>query len=674
MKKFILTCALLLFTINLIFAQDQEDTTQSSRIYSWYVDSIGQTLRRPIDTNLYNSHIFNPGLGNINLGSLGSPIQYNLLFKRKNTSFLFSEPYRDYFRDNNNTYYYRTQTPFTFLKFASGGERDTEARLWVKHTQNVSEALNFGLEVNLIGSQKFYENDRSLRGRYMNFFGSYEKNAYSLYANVNINKVMYNELGGIQNKADFELVNQQYIPGNLENAKTLVKDQSFNVIQKLSLMKTSLSKLGIFQKLDERETFQKSRSESGDTLKKDDSERPSINDHQQDTLQAEAKDETIREKKDTTRFYAYHRLTYSNNAKNYSDESPGGLYYSKFPIYMDSTITRDSARQNSLRNRFKLVYSNDFLTVNAGMDYNIVSYSYVYPYQTSDTAKDYGRLLTRNYNNLSVNAGWEFRSDSLFSIYAAGRYHLFGFKGGDFNLKGGLNLALGNNELNLNADYRYYEPDYFYQYYNSNYFRWNHDLPKISSLRLEGDFYINSIKTRFSLKSEVINNYTYLDTLSQPAQYSRNLEVLSASVRKNFQFWKFHSKNELVFQYTDQYDIVGIPRFYLHHTMAFRHKFHFNTTGGELYTQLGWSLYYYPSYYADDYMPALGLYHRQRNEKIGNTPLFNLFANFRVKRVNVFGKLYHLNSFIQNRNYYTAPFYPMSPMMVKFGLSWTFYD
>ncbi|MGM0530160.1 MAG: putative porin [Bacteroidota bacterium] len=675
MRKLVFTCCIIIYAVCPIFSQDQEDTTQTPRIYSWYVDSIGQTIRHPIDTNLYDSHQFNPGLGNINLGHLGSPVQYNRFYERENTSFLFSNPYKDYFRNNKNAHYFKTKTPFTFLKFATGGQQDTEARLWVKHTQNINESLNLGMDISLIGSQKFYENDRSLRGRYLNFFGSYEKNNYSMYGNVNLNKVMYNELGGIQNKADFELVEQRYIPGNLEGAKTMLKDQSFNLIQKLSLKETSFSDLNIFKKLNQRETFEKSQpAGEKDTLETDTTRQDSGSFTLQDTLQTQNQLHLDEEKRDTTRFYAYHRLTFSNNEKSYSDENPQSPYYSDFPIYMDSTVTRDSARQRSLRNRFKLVYANNFLKVQAGVNYNLINYSYVYPYQTPEATIDYDRLLTRNYNNLSVSTGWEFRSDSIFKLWATGEYYLMGFRGGDFNLKGGVNLAINNNNLTVEADYRYHEPDYFYHYYNSNYFRWDQKLSKTSELHVKGHFDIENIKTRVSLKSSVMHNHTYLDTNALPAQYSQNLELITASVRKDLQFWKFHSMNELVFQYTDQYDVLGIPRFYFHHRFAFRHKFHFDITDGNLYTQLGWSLYYYPSYYADDYMPALGLYHRQRNEKVGDTPLFNLFVNFRVKRVNIFGKLYHLNSFIQGRNYYNAPLYPMSPMMVKFGVSWSFYD
>ena len=675
MKKLVLTCFILIYTIYPLFSQNQEDTTQLPRIYSWDVDSIGQITRYHIDTSLYNSHDFNPGVGHINLGHLGSPIQYHGFFEREHTDFLFSKPYKDYFRSNDNTHYYKTQTPYTLLRYATGGQQDTEARLWVRHTQNINEALNLGLDISLIGSKRFYENDRSLKGRYLNFFGNFEKNAYSLYANTNLNKVMYKELGGIVSKRDFEVIDQRYIPGKLEGSNSTLKDRSFNIIQKLSLKETSFSELDVFEKLGERETFQKSQpSETQDTLENGSPATPRPDVNQQDTLQSDTLPEKAVEKKDSTRFYAYHRLTYAPNEKRYEHDNPLAEFYSKYPINLDSTKTRDRAKQRSLRNRFRLVYSNPFLTAHAGIDYNILSYSHTYPYQPSDTAKDYDRLVTRNYNNLSLDAGWKFQTDSIFDLWAQGKYYLTGFKGGDFNLKGGLSLMLGGNKLSIDAGYHYREPDFFYQHYNSNHFRWHKDLPKISKLQIGGNFDITDIKTKISLKPTVIHNYTYLDTSARPAQYPRNLEIVSASVVKDFTFWKFHSRNKLVFQYTDQYDVLGIPKFYLHHRFAFRHRFHFSITGGNLYTQLGWSLYYYPAYYADDYMPALGLYHRQRSEKVGNEPLFNLFLNFRIKRLNLFGKLYHLNSFIMERDYYTAPMYPMSPMMVKFGVSWSFYD
>ena len=634
----------------------------------------------PVDTSLYTSHDFNPGLGNINLGHLGSPVQYHQFYQRERTPFLFFQPYYPYLRNNRNTQYFQARKPFTFLKFATGGQQDTEARLWVKHTQNINKAVNLGLDVDLIGAKTFYENDRSLKGRFLNFFGSYRSDGYSLYGNLNINKIKLKETGGIEQRSDFEDRIQRYIPGNLEKANNMVKNNTINLIQKLSLKKTNLSELDVFQKLGDKETFRKQSSlPQSDTLNADSIENTTpVNTvdtlPHADTLAKTDPSDSVNVREDSSRFYLYHRLSYSTYEKRYQDQNPDSEFYDPYPIYMDSTKTRDQAIQKSFMNRIRLVYANNFLTLYTGMDYNIINYAYGFPYQLSDTSKDYHRLFSRKYNNLSLNAGWDFFSDSLFSLWANGEYNLSGFHGGDFTLKGGLNLKLNRNDLNIRAKYHYHEPDYFYQFYHSNHFRWNQRLPKVSALYLDGSLYLHNIQTLFSLKPAVIHNYTYLDTNAVATQYPGNLKFIAAVVKKAFHLGKFVSTNTLVLQYSDQDPILGMPTLFLKHRFAFRHKFHFQVTGGNLYTQIGWSLSYYPAYHTDAYMPALGLFHRQQTEKLGNKPLFNLFVNFRVKRMNLFGKLYHLNSHIQERNYYTAPSYPQSPMMLKFGLSWSFYD
>jgi hypothetical protein len=298
----------------------------------------------------------------------------------------------------------------------------------------------------------------------------------------------------------------------------------------------------------------------------------------------------------------------------------------------------------------------------------------VYPFQIDDLSRDYDKLLTRSFQNLMLRTGWKFHSDSIFSLWADGRYHIAGFQSGDFQLQGGIGTAMKGNVLTVEAEFGYRKPDYFFHYYNSNHFRWNRDLEQMRDLRLTAGLYLPDLKTRLVFKPSVIHNYTYLDAGSVPVQYRDNLEIITVVLEKQFQFWKFYSNNKGIYQYSDQSQILGIPRYYLQHRFVFRHKFHFNSTGGNLYTQLGWSIFYYPAYFTDSYMPALGLFHRQQDEKIGGDPLFNLFANIRIKRVNIFGKLYHLNSYIQERNFYSAPLYPMSPMMIKIGVSWLFYD
>ena len=713
-----------------LLAQQQADTTarptdtlKPPKVKTWQINEMGEKQRLPMDTSLYDSHDINPALGQINLGQLGGPMKHHLYHQRAKSEFLFLTPYHPLLQTRESTRYIKTRYPFTFLKYNTGEEKDGEARLRARHSQNVNEKLNVGVDANLLASKKFYENDRTLKSHFIELFGSYETVPYSVFANVNINKVELKEQGGIQDRQDFEGDLKRVIPGRLDNAKNVLKNSSLHVVHTLSLKKTSLSKLNIFERIDEqtlppdqkdslrqqmppmpRDSVAKDSlpaghqpadslyqgSQARDSLGRDSLYREQRSVHtsrqaaippdsvRQDT--ARAKDRVGQEEKktdtgsqaDQTRFYAYHHLSLSANNKKYNDGNPQSDFYSRFPILIDSTRTRDRAQQTSFRNEFKLVYANRFAELSTGIDNNLVGYSYVSPDQGE--VPDYDHLKKRNYNNLSLNASLSLFQDTAFSFDARGRYYLSGFKGGDLYLDGSISKSIGKNMLTIEGSYQRYEPDYFYQHYHSNHFHWDKRLAKIREIQAAGHFRLSSWRTTFTFRPSLIRNYTYLDTSATPAQNERELELLTASLQKDFTLWKFHSTNKLVVQYTGQDDVLSLPLYYFYHRFAFRHTFHFEITGGKLDTQVGWSLYYTPSYQTDDYMPALGMFYRQDEQSIGDTPLFNLFANIQIKRTRLFVKLYHLSSYIQTRDYYTAPRYPMSPMMLKFGVSWSFYD
>jgi hypothetical protein len=159
-----------------------------------------------------------------------------------------------------------------------------------------------------------------------------------------------------------------------------------------------------------------------------------------------------------------------------------------------------------------------------------------------------------------------------------------------------------------------------------------------------------------------------------PEQYNNSLFFTTVSLKKSFHFWKIHNSNNLYYQYSSNPNILNIPNWYVKESIYLRHTFHFKMTGGNLHTQLGVSMYYYPEYYANAYMPALSLFYNQNQQEVGGKFIFNVFANLKVKRTTLFIKGFHINSPLQQRNYYSAPDYPMSPIMLKFGIFWSFYD
>lgn len=61
--------------------------------------------------------------------------------------------------------------------------------------------------------------------------------------------------------------------------------------------------------------------------------------------------------------------------------------------------------------------------------------------------------------------------------------------------------------------------------------------------------------------------------------------------------------------------------------------------------------------------------------EIGGYPIVNVYANLHLKRTRFFVMMYHVNDGLINRpNAFYAPHYPINPRLLKFGVSWNFYD
>jgi hypothetical protein len=89
---------------------------------------------------------------------------------------------------------------------------------------------------------------------------------------------------------------------------------------------------------------------------------------------------------------------------------------------------------------------------------------------------------------------------------------------------------------------------------------------------------------------------------------------------------------------------------------------------------LGVNVRYHTAYYAPKYMPAIGQFYTQSDTKIGNYPVMNAYVNFHLKRTRFFVEYYHLNQMFMDGAYYSMPNYPINPAIMKFGISWNFYD
>jgi hypothetical protein len=653
MKRFVFLFTLSLlsvisFTQRKLPAQPDKgkDTLKLGNIvYAWNVDEFNMADSVLIDTLWFNKHNFNPWIGNNYLSSFGTPMKNNILIDRKDADFFFNQPYIHILNNHQKTKFYRTKKPFTYLVYNTGGSKDSQLDLEILHTQNINKYLNFGLKADIVSSKRFFEDDKSLRSHYLSFFSSYTKEEWNLYFSYNTNKITHDEFGGLESKGLFEDSSDYTITGRLSNAQNLLKTKDVHLSTEFFIIGNDYDTSTV-------------------NLNSDDS----IKNTQLDTS------DLIDEKR--KRLSLLYDVGYVTNEKIYSDDNPTAAFYSDYNILRDSSNTADEAYRKELNNRFRILYKDTGMYFGAGLKHEYVQYSFLtnYSLDNASVGSPWGSLRYESFNNLLFDFRARLKFTPELQIGGYGNYHISGFTEGDYKARLRLKWQKDGKSIFGDVQFKNSEPDFFYQNYNSNYFEWHRGLSKSKHLFTSIGYKNKELKLSLLIKPELYHNYTYLNSEINPVQHQQALKLFSAQMKKDFHLGKFILNNRVNYQYSDNQNVLSIPDYYLYHEFKFRHMFYFKSTGGKLYSQIGFSVYYYPEYYADSYMPSLNLFYNQNQEKIGGKAILNAFLNLKIKRTAFYLKYYHLNGLWEPREYYTSPLYPMSPGILKFGITWSFYN
>ena len=156
-----------------------------------------------------------------------------------------------------------------------------------------------------------------------------------------------------------------------------------------------------------------------------------------------------------------------------------------------------------------------------------------------------------------------------------------------------------------------------------------------------------------------------------PAQYGETVTVSGLYAQKDFRFGGLHLNHRVLYQYSSAEEVVPVPAI----SAYLSYYFEFNVVKNVLRLQLGLDGRYNTSYYAFGYNPATAQFYNQREKKLGNYPMIDVFAAAKWKRMRILIKMQHLNeNMFGDRNYFTVLHYPQNPRMFKLGVSWSFYD
>ncbi len=635
----------------------------------WKIDrQFGNMTEVPVDTlqhDFQNTNDTGGPTGHYTyLGNLGSPRISHVFFERKDPEqFFFLDPYDFTVVEPEDVVYTNTKSPFTNLTYyKQGGSSDGEERFKAYFAVNANKRLGFGFNIDYVyGRGKYMNQSTALFNG--NLFAYYLGDKYNMHFSFINDNLKVAENGGI--------ADDRYVTRPLdmaEGGKVYANDE----------IPTNLSQ--VWNHNTGYHAFLTHRYNVGFYRENPDAK---------DTVNTEIF-------VPVTSFL--HTVKVDINRRKYIsyDEAQNQQYFQNNYL---TDVQRDETEQLAVKNTIGISLREGFNKwAKAGLT-AFMSHEYRRFTMTDTLARTPGQRIPTDYVENTISAGGQLIKEQGQTLHynVMGEIALVGEDAGQFQIqgKGDLNFRLFSDTVRLeaNAYIKNLNPIFYYRHFHSKHYWWdNNDLSKIMRTRIEGKLSVDRWKTQLKAGVENIKNYTYLDNTSVKytetssgkevttykndvavKQNSGNIQVFSAALRQDFKLGIFHLDNEITYQKSSNQDVLPLPELTLYHNLYIK----FGLAKKVLQIEMGADVRYFTQYYAPDYAPAIGQFYLQNKEtryKLGGYPLLNGYINLHLKRTRIFIAMYNLIQGQGEKSYFLAPHYPLNPRLLKFGLSWNFFD
>ena len=645
-------------------------------LYQWKVTRrLGNIVPIPVDTlhaGFQNTNDPAGPTGQYNyLGNLGSPRMSRIFFDRKEESqFFFTDPYDQSVLRPEDVTFTNTFSPYTNLTYyKSFQNRNSEERFKSYFAINANKRLGFGFYIDYLYGRGMYNNQSTA---FFNggLFASYRGDKYDMHFIFNNDNLKMRENGGI--------ADDRYITDPLGMAEGKKQYQSTDI-------PTVLNK--VWNHNTSYHTFLTHRYNLGFYREKVDSLTNDKLSAANDSI------ETIREFVPVTSFI--HTLELDFNGRKYitQDDAQNRQYFEHTYFGNDSI---DQNRRTSVRNTFGIALREGFNKwAKAGLT-AFLTHEYR-DFTLPDSTDVPDQRIIKHYKENVVYVGGELLKEQgkLLHYKVLGEYAVAGEDAGQFRLEGNgdlnINLLGDSVRLDVNAYIKNLNPVFYYRNFHSKHYWWdNSDLSKIMRTRVEGKLNFNRLGTTLRAGVENIKNYIYLANTSVPVtnsngeiisfknnaavrQHSGNIQVFTAMLQQKLKLGIFHLDGEVAYQKSSEPSILPLPELSAYGNLYL----HAGLVKNVLKVSLGADVRYFTKYNAPDYSPVIGQFYLQNPENtvaIGGCPMVNVYANLHWKRTRIFVMMYNVNQNSGNSRYFLAPHYPISPRILKLGISWNFFD
>jgi hypothetical protein len=608
----------------------------------------------PLDTGLVGfenySPLLQPHSPRIHLGNLGLP-QRPLLFEpMKSIGFDVGVHSLDaYLLTPQDINYYRTRVAYSNLSYIGGIVSNPTAEQVFKlvHSQNLKPNWNVGANFNTIGSRGFHrrQNVGDLNAAIFTWYESRSKR-YNLLANAIFNNLKVPESGSytddLFSSASTANFNRYYENVRLANSNINQRNNGIYIKQ--------------FYYLGRIDTLRGTGTSIAKIL--------------------------------PTQRVA-HTLYY--NVRKYKFNQNEADPYRVFPdAYYSNNLSQDSLSLTDIRNDFSYSFylrgkSVSFVKNEVKLDVGLTHDLYHYTQYVLDTVlvnslytTQKVRVKNSTFQNIKLNARFSYRFSDRVGLEGDFQQIAQGYNFGDYlydaklNLSGGERagrIILGAYAQNNKA------PLIFTNWVSNHYIFDNTGIGKQKTNNISFN-YIND-KLQLDLKAEyfLITGYQYFKSLTPggvdivPAQLSSAINLLKISVGKTINWGHFHFEDYFVYQKSDYQNTLRTPEFYNYANLSYN-KLFFTV----LNTTLGVNVRYNTPYVAPSYAIGISQFYNGPDVTFKSYPIITPYLKATLYRTNLFVQYDYANQGLQSNGYYTVNRYPMPDKLIKFGVSWTFYN
>ena len=688
-------------------------------------------------SHMFMNTVFTTGLrGEYNTtGNLGAPRINRVFTDRQNEGqFIFTQPFDFFITPIGQFHFTNTLSPFTNITYNTAGNRlNGEDHLTTKFGVNAGKKLGVGFKFDYLYGRGYYQDQSTAHFNYT-MYGSYIGDHYHAHLLLSTNHQKVTENGGITND-NYIIHPESYSDKYTTSEIPTVLSQNWNRNDNQHIFFTHRYNLGFSRKVpmtaDEikakkfamaskkENESSKQEKEPSRNNKKDEpiegrpdnakimgtepdgqkkiNDRLALDKHTADSLlsiENKKQADSMWMKKEFVPVTSFiHTIQFDNYRRIYQAyNTPSNYYANNYNVqeYLSGDSIYDKTRYYSLKNTFALSLLEGFNKwAKAGLKAFITSDLRHFTLPNATGIDSY------NEHNLSIGAQLSKTQGKLLHYDAIAETWLTGSDVGQMKLdvNADLNFKLFGDTLTLSANGFLYRlnPTFYYRHFHSRHAWWdNNNLSKIIHSRIQG--ILNYQKTRTTLRVEIdeIKNYTYFASSYNTVNDNRVnhaiivkqnnglIHLLTVSISQDFTFGPINWENMITYQNSSNKTVLPVPALNIYSNLYLRFKI-----AHVLRCDFGADVRYFTKYYAPDYVPILGQYAIQTNTdtngndnriEIGNYPVANVYANFHLKHTRFFIMLSHFNAGTGRKNYFFTPHYPLNQSILRFGLSWNFFN